>query len=169
MTQEERNNMGGLKLGELGTVGLTVQEDYKMAEELATQTPTTEPKQVDFNLNKKNVDLTEARRIKATLHNAQEEKKAEENMKTWRMQLSSVESRTELIMIAMEFEIDVLIEALRRNVEEVDETYLMLCKKEDRKPMHSDAINKLMEDMKSEHDEIIPYVERVKRYEDKMM
>lgn len=144
---------------------LSTQEDYQNAEFIAEQTVN---KQIDFNL-KQDVDTSLGKSIVNTLHNAEEERKAEEKMAQWKLQLSSVESKTEQIMIAMEFEIDVLIEALKRNVEEVDDTYLMFCKKEDRKPMHTDAINKIMEDMKSEHDEIVPYIQRSKKYETKMM
>lgn len=85
------------------------------------------------------------------------------------MQLSSVESKTEQILIAMEFELDVLIEALQRNVEKVDNTYLMFCKKEDRKPMHDEALKKIKEDMKSEHEEIAPYILEAEDYKKKMM
>jgi len=155
VTEEQKNIVNGI----------TPYEDYQMAEELAEQTPTTT---VDFNL-KSNVDLSVAKDIKKNLKNAEEVKKAEENMKTWKMQLSTVETKTEQIMIAMEFELDVLIEALRRNVERVDDIYLMFCKKEDRKPMHSDALNKLMEDMKAEHEEIVPYITEAEEYKNKMM
>lgn len=143
----------------------TTQEDYATAEQLAAQTPIKTESSVDFNLRCQE----DVKKIKKSLKDAEEEKRAEENMKTWRMQLSTIDSKAEQIMIAMEFEIDILIEALKRNVEEVDDTYLMFCKKEDRKPMHSDAINKIMEDMKSEHEEIVPYIERSKKYETKMM
>jgi len=144
--------------------GIPDYEDYKMAEELAEQ----KPKTVDFDL-KKDVDTTVAKQITKTLKDAELDKKVEENMKTWRLQLSSVDSEEEKVRIAMEFEIDTLIEALQRNVERVDNIYLMFCKKEDRKPMHSDALKKIREDMESEYDEITPYIKEAEDFKNNMM
>lgn len=134
-------------------------EDYQNANFIAEQ----EVRPITFDL-RRDVDTSLAKEITQTLHNAEEDRVSEERMGQWRLQFKSIETDAERIKIAMEFDIDILIEALTRNVTKVDDTYLMFCKKEDRKPMHSDALNQIKEDMKSEYKEIQPYLDEAENF-----
>lgn len=134
-------------------------DDYADANFIAEQ----DVKPLTYDL-KKEVDTALAKEFENKRQEAERDRMAEEKMLQWRLQFKSIETDEERIKIAMEFDIDILIEALTKNVNKVDDTYLMFCKKEDRKPMHSDALNQIKEDMKSEYKEIQPYLDEAENF-----
>lgn len=141
---------------------ITDTEDYMNAQLVASQTP----KQIDFNLRTETPDLTIARQIATGLKKTEAEMRAEEKMSQWRLQLKAVDSEEEMLKIAMEFDIKTLIEALQRNVEKVDKTYLAFCKGADKEPMHKEALKQIQLDMETEYKEIQPYLQIAENFKD---
>ena len=139
---------------------MTDAEDYRNAEMLSEQKV---QKNVEFFDLKQSADVF-VKSIQEQRKEAREDAQVKENMKTWKMQLQSVDSKKELIEICKEIPLECLVEALKQNIGQTDDTHFMFVKQADMKAKHFEMLDQLKDDLLKEKEELQPYIEQARRF-----